>query len=61
MILINPFYETTDSVRQVLSKRGVNVSKYEGEKELVIIDVLKEYFGQVINRLFIKSLAEYAK
>ena len=46
MILINPFYETTDSVRQILSKRGINVSKYEREKVLVIIDSLKEYFGQ---------------
>ena len=40
IILINPFYETTDSVRQILSKSGVNVSKYEKEKGLVIIDSL---------------------
>ena len=46
MVLINPFYETTESVRQILSKNGVNVSKYEKEKVLVIIDSLKEYFGQ---------------
>jgi hypothetical protein len=43
MILINPFYETTDSVRQVLS--GIDVSKYEKEKALIIIDSLDEYFG----------------
>jgi MEDS: MEthanogen/methylotroph, DcmR Sensory domain len=61
MILINPFYETTDSVRQILSKKGVNVSKYEKEKVLVIIDSLKEYFGQQPNILFMKSLAKYAK
>ena len=63
MILINPFYETTDSVRQILSKNGVNVSKYEKEKVLVIIDSLKEYFGQQqqSNILFIKNLAKYAK
>jgi MEDS: MEthanogen/methylotroph, DcmR Sensory domain len=61
MILINPFYETTDSVRQILSKKGVNVSKYEKEKVLVIIDSLKEYFGQQPNILFIRSLAKYAK
>ena len=58
MILINPFYETTDSVRQILSKKGVNVSKYEKEKVLVIIDSLKEYFGQQSNILFIEKLAE---
>ena len=45
IILINPFYETTDSVRQNLSKNGTNVTKYEKEKGLVIIDSLKEYFG----------------
>jgi hypothetical protein len=63
MILINPFYETTDSVRQILSNNGVNVSKYEKEKVLVIIDSLKEYFGiqQQSNILFIKNLAKYAK
>jgi DcmR-like sensory protein len=61
MILINPFYETTDSVRQILSKKGVNVYKYEREKVLVIIDSLKEYFGQQPNILFVKSLAKYAK
>ena len=63
MILINPFYETTDSVRQILSKNNVNVSKYEKEKVLVIIDSLKEYFGQQqqSNILFIKSLAKYSK
>src|SRR5215831_836596 len=61
MILINPFYETTESVRQTLSKNGVNVSKYEKEKVLVIIDSLKEYFGQQPNIIFINSLATYAK
>ena len=64
MILINPFYETTDSVRQSLSKKGVDVSKYEKEKVLVIIDSLKVYFDQQEqqpNILFIKGLAKYAK
>ena len=62
MILINPFYETTDSVRQILSKNGVNVSKYEKEKMLVIIDSPKVYFSQQQpNILFVKSLAKYAK
>ena len=34
-ILINPFYETTDSVRQVLS--GIDVSKYEKERVLQLL------------------------
>src|SRR5215212_11567007 len=46
IVLINPFYETADSVRQVLSEKfddGVgNVSKYEEEKSLMIADALEE-------------------
>ena len=61
IILINPFYETTDSVRQILSKSGVNVSKYEKEKGLVIIDSLKEYFGAKPDMLFKRNLVNYAK
>ncbi|MGN6632492.1 MAG: MEDS domain-containing protein [Nitrososphaeraceae archaeon] len=61
IILINPFYETTDSVRQILSENGINVSKYEKEKGLVIIDSLKEYFGSQPDMLFKKNLVNYAK
>jgi MEDS: MEthanogen/methylotroph, DcmR Sensory domain len=64
IVLINPFYETTDSVRYVLSqyKHGMNVSKYEKEKALIIIDSLKEYFGQQpYDMSFKKSLVSYAK
>jgi len=61
IILINPFYETTDSVRQNLSKSGINVSKHEKAKELVIIDSLKEYFGPKPDMFFKKSLVNYAK
>jgi hypothetical protein len=61
IILINPFYETTDSLRQILSKSGINVSKYEKEKGLVIIDSLKEYFGSQPDILFKRDLVNYAK
>ncbi|HEY7571607.1 MAG TPA: MEDS domain-containing protein [Nitrososphaeraceae archaeon] len=61
IILINPFYETTESVRQILSKNDVNVSKYEKEKELVIIDSLQEYFGLQPDMLFKRNLVSYAK
>jgi hypothetical protein len=49
VVLINPFYETTDSVRQTLSKghRAIDVDKYERqEKTLVIMDSLEKYLGQ---------------
>jgi hypothetical protein len=61
IILINPFYETTDSVRQILSKSGVNVSKYEKENGLVIIDSLKEYFGTTPDMIFKRNLVSNAK
>ena len=64
MVLINPFYETTDSVRQVLSQYntpGLDVSKYEKERVLMIIDSLEEYFGEQEDMPFKKSLANYAK
>ena len=52
-VLINPFYETIDSDRQVLPEKynddGMNsVSKYEKEESLIIIDALEEYFGDKI-------------
>ena len=61
IILINSFYETTDSVKQILSKNGVNVSEYEKEKGLVIIDSLKQYFGTQPDMLFKRNLVNYAK
>ncbi|HJT47795.1 MAG TPA: hypothetical protein VJ729_06395, partial [Nitrososphaeraceae archaeon] len=48
IVLINPFYETTDSVRQVLSQydHGMNVSEYEKQGLLIIGDALERYFGE---------------
>jgi hypothetical protein len=66
IVLINPFYETTDSVRKVLFEKnnnnhGIDVSEYEKEKTLVIIDSLEEYFGYQPLQYLKKSLANYAK
>jgi hypothetical protein len=61
IILINPFYENTDSVRQTLSLNDISVLKYEKAKELVIIDSLKEYFGAKPDMLFKRGLLKYAK
>ena len=60
IVLINPFYETTDSVRKVLS--GIeDVSRYEKEESLMIADALEEYFGDQPLAYVKKSLANYAK
>ena len=62
IVLINPFYETTDSVRQVLSEKDnptINVSKYEKDQALVIADALEEYFGQQPHMYLKRSLTNY--
>ena len=66
IVLINPFYETTESVRQVLSNKYNNdindVSKHEQEKSLIIADALKRYFGEqnIDDRSFKMSLVDHA-
>ena len=63
IVLINPFYETADSVRQVLSQtnHGMDISKYEKEKTLMIIDSLYEYFElQPDDVSFKNRLVDYA-
>jgi MEDS: MEthanogen/methylotroph, DcmR Sensory domain len=59
IVLINPFYETTDSVRQVLS--GIDVSKHEKEKSLIIADSLREYLGDQPHMNLERSLGNYSE
>jgi hypothetical protein len=65
IVMINPFYETTDSVRQVLSGKysdGMDsISKYEKEKLIMIIDSLEEYFGKQPDMTFKRNLANHAR
>jgi hypothetical protein len=65
IVVVNPFYETTDSVREVLSEKfddGIsNVSKYEKEELLMIADALEEYLGDQPLIYVKKGLANYAK
>ncbi len=65
IVLINPFYETTDSVRQVLSEgydHGVeDITRHEKEGSLMIADSLKEYLGDQPLVYIKKGLANYAK
>lgn len=67
IVLINPFYETVDSVRQVLSQSkhrdgtvDQDLSNYEKEKALIIADSMEEYFGQQPHTYFKKAL-QYVK
>lgn len=47
IVIILPFYETTDSVRRILSEDSacIDVSKCEKEQALLVMDSLKAYFG----------------
>ena len=69
IVLIIPFYETTDMVRSVLSGENKNnqsniidVRKYEKQGSLVIIDSVKAYFHSDIDLMsFLARLAKQAQ
>ncbi|MBA3749492.1 MAG: MEDS domain-containing protein [Nitrosopumilus sp.] len=63
IFLYNSFYETIDSVRQILAEdsSGLDISKYEKENTLVIGDSLKTYFGQESVISFIQRMINHAK
>jgi len=63
IVLVNPFYETTDSVRKTLSdgNADMDVSKYEKEQSIIIIDSLEEYFGKKNDMDFKRDIANHAK
>ena len=46
VVIVFPFYETTDSVRRVLgeSEFGIDVKKQENQHSLVLMDSLKAHF-----------------
>jgi KaiC/GvpD/RAD55 family RecA-like ATPase len=57
-----PYYETTDSVRQVLSQLGIDVRKCEQNRSLAIVDSVKAYFHSDIDmKSLVKTMAEDAK
>ncbi len=61
-VMINPFYETVDSVRQFLYKDlEMDVLEYEREKVLFIIDALETYFHQEPDNVFKERMALYLK
>jgi hypothetical protein len=75
IVLMIPYYETTDSVRRILSKNKeandstndndlpyIDVQKYENEGSLIIIDSAKAYFKSEIGlELFIQKLVKQAE
>jgi MEDS: MEthanogen/methylotroph, DcmR Sensory domain len=62
IVLLIPYYETTDSVRQVLSQLGIDVRKCEQNRSLAIVDSVKAYFHSDIDiKSLVKTMAEDAK
>jgi hypothetical protein len=69
-VLILPYYETTEMVRNVLSGENdnsngdniIDVRKYEEEGSLIIIDSVKAYFGSDTDLMsFVEKLAKEAQ
>ena len=69
-MLILPYYETTEMVRNVLSGENhssngdniIDVRKYEEEGSLIIIDSVKAYFGSDTDLMsFLVRLAKQAQ
>jgi hypothetical protein len=71
IVLILPYYETTEMVRSILSGENhhnskgdkiIDVRKYEKEGSLVIIDSVKAYFGSDTDLMsFVEKLAKQAQ
>ncbi len=74
IVLLLPFYETTESVRKILSTSddlscddrvsSLDIRKHEKEGSLVIVDSKKAYFGSntvVEIKVFVGMLLEHAK
>jgi hypothetical protein len=64
IVILLPFYETVNNVRQILSEDSacIDVRKYEKEQSLLIADSLKMYLGSQDGFMsFLKQTVEYAK
>jgi hypothetical protein len=62
VVLLFPYYETTDSVRDILSQLGIDVRKCEQNRSLVIVDSVKVYFHSDNDiKSLLKMMAEGSK
>jgi len=61
-VRINTFYNTVDSVKKVLYEDvHIDVSEYEKEEALLIIDAFDTYFGQHPYREFNEKMTNHIK
>ena len=63
MVVIAPFYETTDSVRFTLSKtlKSVDVAKYESDNTITLLDANRFYSTNQASIDFMDTMVHYAK
>src|SRR5918998_5910949 len=62
VVVLFPYYETTDSVRHVLSQLGIDVRKCEQNRSLVIVDSVKAYLHSDIDiKSMVKMMVEGSK
>jgi hypothetical protein len=64
LVLLLPYYETTDSVRRHLRENEhacIDVRKYEKEGSLVIIDSVRAYFRSTSIMTFVERLVKHAE
>jgi hypothetical protein len=61
VVILRPYYETTDRARAVLNQAGVNVMELEARGHLVITDSYAAYLGfQQDSELFFSRLVSHA-
>ena len=64
LVLLLPYYETTDTVRCHLRENEyacIDVRKYEKEGSLVIIDSVRAYFCSTSIMTFVERLVKHAE
>jgi hypothetical protein len=61
VVIMLPFYETTDYARRILGQSKVDALKHEKQHSLIIMDSLKGYFGSEGVRSLIDQTLDHAK
>jgi hypothetical protein len=61
IVLVIPFYETTQIVRQALALEIPMFEKYEINGSIVVIDSIKAYFSEIGIMTFVDGLLKHAK
>ena len=60
IVLVVPFYQTTQDARQTLAQHIANLEQYEKEGSLAVIDSIKAYFSEIGMMTFIDTLIKHA-